>query len=220
MCGRFVSKAEADLERFFNVRPSQFKLFESYNVCPRMNIPVVRLKDADRELVFLRWGLIPFCAEDTKIGDRLINARAETVRTKPAFRAAFKWRRCLIPVSGFYEWQRSVNPSLPHYVCRRDGAPMTFAGLWESWTNKQSGEVIESCAIITCEANSFVAPVHHRQPVILEPETFDVWLSGSTDEAEGLLRPGAVDLEVYPIARRVNSPRHNDAGLIEPLWAA
>jgi putative SOS response-associated peptidase YedK len=161
------------------------------------------------------WGLIPCWAKDTKIGYKMINARAETVATKPAFRAAYKARRCLIPAEGFYEWKRNVAPSRPHYIHKRDGSPMAFAGLWEPW--QAEDETIESCAIITTEPNELMARLHNRMPVILDPQDFDWWMTGSVDEVGQLLLPCPSDeLEAYPISRRVNNPRNEGPELLRP----
>ncbi len=161
----------------------------------------------------MRWELVPHWAKDVKIGYKMINARAETVRTKPAFRSAFASRRCLIPADGFYEWQRSRTPRQPHYIRKRDGKPMAFAGLWEIWRGGE--EPLESCAIITTGPNTLMAPLHDRMPVILAPGAFEGWLVGSPEQAAGLLKPYAgEDLEVYPVSRRVNNPRNDDAELL------
>ncbi len=145
MCGRFVSRTGAAIERYFNVRPHQFKLLDRYNVAPGTDIPVIRMVHGERTLSMGHWGLIPCWAKDTKIGYKMINARAETVATKPALRAAYKARRCLIPAEGFYEWKRDVAPRRPHYIHKRDGSPMALAGIWETW--KGPDETIESCPV-------------------------------------------------------------------------
>jgi putative SOS response-associated peptidase YedK len=143
----------------------------------------------------------------------MINARAETVRTKPAFRSAFKARRCLIPAEGFYEWQRSRTLRQPHYIHRRDGAPMAFAGLWEPWRDGE--ETLESCAIITTESNALLAKLHNRMPVMLAPRMFDIWFTSSTEQAADLLKPCAPDeLVIYPVSRRVNDPRNDGTELL------
>jgi putative SOS response-associated peptidase YedK len=158
------------------------------------------------------WGLIPCWAKDTKIGYKMINARAETVATKPAFRAAYKARRCLIPAEGFYEWKRDVAPRRPHYIHKRDGSPMALAGIWETW--KGPDETIESCAIITTAPNALMATLHNRMPVILDPAHFDWWMTGSTEEVGQLLVPcPPEELGAYPISRRVNNPRNEGSEL-------
>ncbi len=188
-----------------------------YNVTPSQDVAAVRYGEAGaRELVRLRWGLIPSWAKDEKIGYKTINARAETVAEKPSFRAAFRKRRCLIPVSGFYEWQAKGKgaPKQPHYITGRDTAPLTFAGLWERWDG--ADQPVESCTIIVTTANAFLQPIHHRMPVILAPEDFDAWLDLETTDAHRLLRPCPDDrLESYPVSTRVNSPKNDDPTCIE-----
>ncbi len=203
------------MERYFNVRPHQFQLLDRYNVAPSTNIPVIRLIEGERVLSLMRWGLIPYWARDPKIGYKMINARAETVAAKPAFRSAYKARRCLIPASGFYEWKRNANPKIPHFVHRRDDSPMAFAGLWESC--EIENEIVESCTIITTTPNEMMAELHNRMPVILDPETFDWWMTGPRDEVGQLLVPCPSDeLEAYPISRQVNNPRNEGPELLRP----
>jgi putative SOS response-associated peptidase YedK len=169
----------------------------------------------ERTLSMGHWGLIPSWAKDTKIGYKMINARAETVATKPAFRAAYKARRCLIPAEGFYEWKRDVAPRRPHYIHKRDGSPMALAGIWETW--KGPDETIESCAIITTAPNALMATLHNRMPVILDPAHFDWWMTGSTEEVGQLLVPcPPEELGAYPISRRVNNPRNEGPELRRP----
>jgi putative SOS response-associated peptidase YedK len=215
MCGRFVSRTGAAIERYFNVRPHQFELHDRYNVAPSADVPVIRVIDGERVMSLMHWGLIPFWAQDTKIGYRTINARAETVTTKPAFRAAYKARRCLIPASGFYEWKRDVEPKQPYFIHRRDNNPMAFAGLWETWQG--ADKTIESCTIVTTEANEMMAKLHNRMPVILDPEDFDWWMTGAAHEVGQLLVPYPSEkLEAYPISRIVNNPRNEGPDLLRP----
>lgn len=186
-------------------------------VAPSQDVAVVRQSETgERELVRLRWGLIPFWAKDEKIGYKTIDARAETVAEKPAFRAAFRKRRCLIPASGFYEWQvkGGDSPKQPFYITGRDGVPLTFAGLWESWEG--AGQPVESCTIMVTAANDFLKPIHDRMPVIVAPEDFNAWLDlGATNSAK-LLRPCPDDwLVIYPVSTRVNNPKNDDSACIE-----
>lgn len=209
----------------------------SFNVAPTQLIPVVRTSaDGEREIVEMRWGMIPSWADDRKIGSHLINARAETVNVKPAFRQAFKQRRCVILASGFYEWRRAPAPapdpdpgsgrSHPFHFRRRDGQPLLMAGLWDSWTDRESGELVESCTIITTAASADVRPVHDRMPAIVEPAGALVWLNprppvAPPDELLALLQPAADrTLESHPVSPKVNSPKNNDASLVEPVPAA
>lgn len=167
MCGRFTLRVPAaELVEIFRLlrRPD---VQPRYNIAPTQPVAVVRRIDRGRELSMLRWGLVPSWAKDPKIGARMINARAETVATKPAFRTALRRRRCLVPADGFYEWAKSAGGTKqPHYITRRDGRPFAFAGLWESWDGPD-GSSIESCTIVTTEANDLVGRIHDRMPVIL-----------------------------------------------------
>jgi putative SOS response-associated peptidase YedK len=195
----------------------------SFNVAPTQLIPVVRTVDnGERELVEMRWGLIPSWADDRKIGSRLINARSETVRVKPAFRSAFKLRSCIIPASGFYEWRREKSNRQPFHFCRRDNQPLLLAGLWESWTDRTTGEVVDSATIITTAANADVQPIHDRMPAILEPPDALTWLAqtASPDQLQSLLQPTRDStLITHAVSTRVNNTRTsgNDASLVEPV---
>jgi putative SOS response-associated peptidase YedK len=167
----------------------------------------------------VRWGLIPSWADDASIGNRLINARAETAAEKPSFRSAFKHRRCLIPTSGFYEWQKVGTKKQPHYIRRPDEVPFAFAGLWERW--EKGGEPIESCTILTTEANGMMRPIHDRMPVILGPEAWGQWLDPEGKESlplKPLLRPYPDDwLTAYPVSTRVNNPKYDAPACVAPL---
>ena len=216
MCGRYVTRDQAAIERYFNLSLHQFQLSDRFNIAPGTMVPVICVPFGKRVLSGMYWGLIPSWAKDMKIAYRTINARAETVATKPAFRSAYKARRCLIPASGFYEWKRDVEPKQPYYIHRRNGNPLAFAGLWETW--KGSDGTIESCTIITTKANEMMAELHNRMPVILDPEDFDWWMTGKTEQVGQLLRPYPSDaLHAYPISRRVNNPRNDGPELLE--WA-
>jgi putative SOS response-associated peptidase YedK len=215
MCGRYITRNQAAIERYFNVSSHQFRLADRYNVVPSTKVPVIRLIEGERVLSGMHWGLIPCWAKDPKSGYKTINARAETVATKPAFRAAYQARRCLMPASGFYEWQRDVEPKQPYFIHRRDGDPLAFAGLWETW--KGPDEIIESCTIVTTKANPMMAELHNRMPVLLDPRDFDWWMTGKTEEVGQLLAPCPSEaLEAYPISRRVNNPRHEGPEILEP----
>jgi putative SOS response-associated peptidase YedK len=220
MCGRFtLTKTPQALDHLF---PSLFDSVEvppQYNVAPSQNVLAVRLRpgNSEPEAVRLRWGLIPAWADDPKIGYRMINARAETARDKPAFRSAFKSRHCLILADGFYEWQKCGKQKQPYHIRFRDGRPFGFAGLWERWHHE--GQVLETCTILTTDANEVARPVHDRMPVILTPDNFQAWLDTSkgTDGASELLRPcSADDMIAVPVSTHVNNPRNNDAACLEP----
>jgi putative SOS response-associated peptidase YedK len=172
-----------------------------------------------RECVALRWGLVPSWADDPAVGNRLINARAETVASKPSFRAAFRQRRCLVPADGFYEWQKQAGKKQPFYIHLRGGGPFAFAGLWERWQG--ADEPIESFTIVTTEANELVRSLHERMPVILPREAYKHWLDpayAKLEELQALLRPyPAEEMAAFPVSTRVNSPRVDDAACIVPV---
>lgn len=215
MCGRYVSKIDADVERHFNLTKVSFD-FSSYNVAPGRNVPVVRgAESGERELVLMRWGLIPHWAKEERIGYKMINARAETAASKPAFRQPFKRHRCLIPANGFYEWRKTQSGKMPYYIRLKDESVMGFAGLWDIW-EKPGGERIESCTIITTAANAVIQPLHDRMPLIVAPEDYGVWLTVNIDGASDVLGvPSSAQLEAYPVSTRVNKPANDDPGCIE-----
>ncbi|MCP5365654.1 MAG: SOS response-associated peptidase [Hyphomicrobiales bacterium] len=224
MCYRYSQlRAWSDLVSIYRITAdvTPLNLQARYNLAPTQDVPIVRqAKDStDRELLAVRWGLVPFWAKDIKIGYSLINARAETVDSKPSFRQAFRQRRCLIPANGFYEWQSlDTRNKQPYYITLPDERPFAFAGLWESWTSLK-GEVIESCTIIVTAANAQLRPVHDRMPVMLEPERFEAWLDTGAPlkETRSLLRPYDGQLAMYPVSQHVNSVRHDDPQCAEPL---
>lgn len=220
MCGRYARFSEVDrLLHPLGVRWEGPDLFPNYNTAPGQPVLAVRQRDAHREAVLLRWGLIPSWAKDKAVGYRMINARAEGIADKPAFRQPFARQRCLIPADGFYEWRQEDGRKQPWYIHRRDGEPLAFAGLWARW---QGSEIIESCAIITGPPNAVVAPIHDRMPVILEPADYAAWLeSDNRLLLEQLLRPFPAELlEAYPVSLAVNKPVHGGPGLIEPWTGA
>ena len=220
MCGRFAfyspSEATAAL---FGVHGA-LDVEARYNIAPTQYIAAIRAgEDDERELVMLRWGLIPFWAKDPSIGNRMINARAETVAEKPAFRAAYKRRRCLVLADGFYEWHREGSGKTPYFISRANDEPFAFAGLWENWHDKESDDTVQSATILTTEANDFVQSLHHRMPVILDPASAARWLDGD----ETLLEDVAAitpDLKAWPVDRRVNNARNEGADLIDAVGDA
>lgn len=222
MCGRYTLQASPEeLARQFSVEVEDPSLFKPrYNIAPSQNVAVVRLKPdtSQRELVRLRWGLIPSWAKDPRIGNQMINAKAETVATKPSFRSAFRKRRCLIPADGFYEWQQQGRQKQPMYIRLRDRRPFAFAGLWERWEPKD-GEPVESCTIVTTEPNEFMRLIHNRMPVILAPPDYDIWLDPTVQQTETLqamLMPYPPEsMEAYPVSRLVNNPRNDIPQCVE-----
>ena len=216
MCGRYSLKTPSRvLAKAFKLEVPTLPL--RYNIAPTQQVAAIRSHPDGRELALLKWGLVPSWAKDTSIGSRMINARAETVAVKPAYRGSFRRRRCLIPADGFYEWRREGAGKQPYHFRMRDKQPFAFAGLWERWRS-ELGEVIDSCTIITTKANELVAPVHDRMPVILPAEAYDAWLNEQlTDAPElgGLLRPYPAEaMECFPVSTHVNSPKNDDASCV------
>ncbi len=221
MCGRFNLRTPAvELAEIFELLRTP-ELPPRFNIAPTQPVAVVRQVEAGRELSLLHWGLIPGWAKDPSMGARMINARSETVATKPSFRAAFKRRRCLIPADGFYEWKKTGGRTKqPFHIGMRDERPFAFAGLWEHWTGAD-GTAIESCTIITTEANDLLADVHDRMPVILTADDYTRWLDpkrDDKDELQSLLIPYPPDeMKAYPVGTIVNNPRNETPECIEPV---
>lgn len=224
MCGRFTNDAKAeDIEKEFKVGKLNGVSFSArYNIAPTQVIPAVLEADGERIVGELRWGLIPPWAKDEKIASNLINARAETLAEKPSFKNAFRSRRCVIPASGFYEWsKKGAGPKQPHYFYLKDKDVFGFAGLWEEWIDKATGEAIETCTIITTEANAVLEPVHDRMPVILKAENYDVWLDPrekNTARLQDFLVPyPAREMASHPVGKAVNAPTYDAPELIREL---
>lgn len=226
MCGRFVQASSPELlvARFGIDEPAAARHAPSYNVAPRATVYAVRDRAEDggrrRYLSDLRWGLIPSWAKDSKVGGRMINARAESLADKPAYERAFRRHRCLVPAEGFYEWQRRGPRKQPMFIHRRDGEPMAFAGLWAAWRDPtdRDGDWLRSCAIVTTNANDALAPLHDRMPVILEERDWDRWLDPDSGDvgASHLLQPASDDLVVaYPVGTAVNSADNDGPELVE-----
>jgi putative SOS response-associated peptidase YedK len=222
MCGRYTHlltwRQIVELYGLLDaVAPNDFA--PRYNIAPTQKAPVVRNRDGWRECVTLRWGLIPFWAKDAKIAYKTINARSETVPTAPSYRAAFKARRCLIPMSGFYEWQKTPGGKQPYLIGFKDGRPFSFAGLWESWKDQASGETIETYTIITGEPNAVAGKIHNRMPVIVDPADFGRWLTASEPPTD-LLKPYPTkDMTAFPVSKAVGSPKNDRPELIERVEA-
>jgi len=220
MCGRFTLTTNLGaIAKRFGVARFLEEVGRRYNIAPTQTVIVVS-DDGTRHLTQMRWGLIPSWAKDPAIGNRMINARAETVATKPAFRVALRKRRCLIPADGFYEWQQVGRRSQPVYITLKTREAFSFAGLWEAWTSPD-GEEINSCTIITTEANDVLKPIHDRMPVILTREAEAVWLDPTIQDPERLLpllTPyPSEEMEAYPVSTKVNNPVHDTPECVLPL---
>ena len=222
MCGRFALYSDPfTLARRFETEELP-ELRPRYNIAPTQNIPIVREESGARRFALARWGLIPHWAKDMKIGYSTINARAETVASKPAFRNAFKHRRALIPADGYFEWQviPGSKTKQPWFIALRDREPMAFAGLWERWRSPE-GEELESCSIIVTDANEIMRPIHDRMPVILAPEDWVAWLEAEAKDAQALqnmLKPYPVEgMVAWLVSTKVNSPRNDSTECLEEV---
>lgn len=220
MCGRFAfySPAEATAALFGASSPADVK--PRYNIAPTQFIAAVREDEQQaREVAMLRWGLVPFWAKDPSIGNRMINARAETVAEKPSFRNAYKKRRCLVLADGFYEWRKEGDTKTPYFISLADGSPFAFAGLWENWSSKESDESLQTTAIITTGASDFMAQIHQRMPVVLLPEHAGRWLDGDMELLQEVIgKPPS--FRAWPVNRTVNNARNEGEELIDPAGEA
>ena len=219
MCGRFAEFASPGGIASHYGLSSGVPAFIGYNIAPSAQILVIREKDNQRGATLMRWGLIPHWAKDEKIGSRLINARSETVFEKPAFRAAIKKRRCLIPSSGFYEWKTVDHEKIPYFAVPERQELFSLAGIWESWS-KNDSETIESCTILTTEANSVMQAVHDRMPVIIAPGDYDTWLSVSSageEVIELMISFPAKGMRVFPVSKAVNKAGNDSPDCVRPV---
>lgn len=213
MCGRFTLRTPASLlvEQFRLESTPQLPL--RFNIAPTQDVLAVRAAGDLRQPILLRWGLVPYWAKDLSVGSRMINARAETIAEKPAFRSAFRTRRCLVLSDGYIEWRKIGSQKHPYHIRFQDQRPFAFAGLWERW---KGGEApVETCTIVTTDANELSREVHDRMPVILDEENYDVWLDSEfadTKHLQSLLRPyPSDDMELAAVSRRVNNVKYDDA---------
>ena len=228
MCGRFVSSSPPDeLAKYFDVEAVAESVLEpSFNVAPSNDVYVVVETGGMRRLDAFRWGLVPFWAKDPATGYKMINARAESVTDKNAYKRAFKKRRCIIPADGFYEWKKipGQKAKQPYFIHRTDGEPMAFAGLWEIWRPGDdadgAGDSLRTCTIITGQPNEKVADIHDRMPVMLPPSAWATWLDPENDDVETLgkfLVPAPASLySLHPVTRAVNNVQQKGAELIDP----
>ena len=224
MCGRFVQYSPLQtIQQMLDVGTVSFEVIPNYNVAPTQKIITVIKHNNENKLEKLHWGLVPFWAKDISIGSRMINARAETVSQKPSFRNAFRKRRCLIPADGFYEWKGEKGNKQPYYVSIPSGEPFSFAGLWETWTDKETGEesVYKSCTIITTAASESIREIHHRMPVILDPKFHEKWLNAVIQDPKALqviIDDGIIhNMSFYPVSKLVNSVKNNHPNCIKPV---
>jgi len=221
MCGRY---ALTDLNAFLKENRFQLETFPAslsprYNIAPSQSVPAI-LNQAPRQLQLVRWGLIPSWAKDPAIGYRMINARAETLAAKPAFRRPLQRQRCLIPADGFYEWQRLGSRKIPHWITLASKEVFAFAGLWDNWTDPKTNTAMTSCTIITTTPNELLASIHDRMPVILPRESEATWLSETlnSEQACALLKPyAATRMKASPISTLVNSPSNDTPRVLEPV---
>ena len=222
MCGRFAFAASVnENQRAFPGFEFPSDMPKRYNIAPGQ--PIIALaNNAQKQAVAFKWGLIPSWSKDPKIGNKLINARAETLHEKPSFRSAFKRRRCLIPTTGFYEWQKHPDgkTKIPMLITLTSQEPFAFAGLWEHWASPE-GDEIETCSIITTEPNTLMANIHNRMPVILPIKTYEQWLDPTEkrpEELQTLLAPyPAEEMSAHPVSSLVNNPMHDTADCITPV---
>ena len=221
MCGRYNLITDTDaLVDFFEIEQVLLEpreLVPRYNIAPSQAIPIVRMGDSGRELLLATWGLVPHWSREPKTKYSTINARAETVAEKPAFRDAFKRQRCLIPATGFYEWQRTGDHKIPYHICMPDHGLFAFAGVWDRWSRE--GEAFDSCSIIVTAANAVMQPIHERMPVILNKAQYSSWLNSAhynRAQLESMLVPFSGQMETYPVSSRVNSPANDGPECIAP----
>jgi putative SOS response-associated peptidase YedK len=235
VCGRYVSVSSPSLlaERLHVDEVRAADAEPDYNVTPRSEVPIVaETKEHRRVLDRVRWGLVPSWAKDLSVGDRLINARSESLATKPAYRRAFGLRRCLVPADGFYEWralpgvQGKRKQKQPYFIARADREPMAFAGLYEVWRDRSDPDApwVRSCVIVTTEANEKLAPIHDRMPVVLPETAWGEWLDSDNHDTTRLARllvPAPSDeFLCYPVSTRVNKPDNQGSELIDAVEEA
>jgi putative SOS response-associated peptidase YedK len=226
MCGRCrLSRRKELVEEYFDTVSDELDWNPRYNIAPTQPVPVIRQdpKEPIRELSQMKWGLIPFWSKDPSGAAKMINARSETASTKPAFRDPLKFRRCLLPADGFYEWKRTATSKQPYCFEVGDGELFAFAGIWDRW-KEPSGGWIKTCSILTTTPNTVTSPVHDRMPVILDPDSYDLWLDPNmtdVDAASELLKPcDASQMRCYPVSTRINHVANDDAECSAPVELA
>lgn len=218
MCGRYALNATPSelVTRFGLDECADFNA--RYNIPPGTDIPVIRQSpEGKRVLHLLRWGLVPHWTKDPSIGAKLNNARGETVAEKPSFRDAFKRRRCLIPMSGFFEWKAEGKTKQPYFITQKSGDIMAMGGLWESWKTPD-GNILRTVCVVTTSPNAVMEPIHDRMPVIVTPENWPSWLSGTPDDVQSMVASCAPGLMVaWPVSKRVSKTQEDDASLVEQI---
>jgi putative SOS response-associated peptidase YedK len=212
MCGRFTLRDPNRIKlAHIDYLRDEDLIIPRYNIAPSQNVLTIQQRGEDREAAFLQWGLIPYWSKQQNV---IINARVETIEQKASFSDSFQKRRCLIFADGFYEWERNGKISQPYYFQMKDATPFAFAGIWDNW--KSQGSLITSCAIITTTANELLAEIHHRMPVILGTESYDLWLTGRTPDAKSLLTPfPASEMTSHRVSHDVNDTKMDDAHLVQ-----
>lgn len=219
MCGRYSIFAEAKkLEKRFNAELTN-DLTPHYNAAPTQTLPIITNAEGERKIEFFHWGLIPSWAENPAIGSKMLNARSETLTEKPSFKKALEKRRCLVLADGFYEWKTEGKKKQPVRTSLKSGEMFAMAGLWENWTDKETGEVIHSFTIITTEANDLLKPIHDRMPVILSPKNEEIWLDNElpTEQLLKVLKPYPADeLKVENVSKSVNNAAYDDCSILLP----
>ncbi len=221
MCGRYtIATPPEQLAERFDATLAPEMVQPRYNAAPTQNLPVLLNDDPERHIQLLRWGLIPHWAKSPKVDYRMINARVEGLEDKTTFRNAFEKRRCLVLADGFYEWKKTPDGKIPMRIMLKSGEPFAFAGLWENWKDKESGNVIRSFTIITTEANELVTPIHNRMPVMLLPDSENIWIDNAAgaDAWREILRPYPPELmTAYPVSPLVNSPTNDTPAVLNSV---
>jgi putative SOS response-associated peptidase YedK len=217
MCGRYaITMPPEAVREWFRTYGEIPNWPVYYNAAPTTGLPVVRQGKEGRELALMTWGLIPWFSKDGKPPYSTINARAEGVRTSASYRGPFKTGRCIVPASGYFEWTGPKNDRQPHYFTRADGKPMALAGLWDRWRSADKSETKETFTIVTTEPSTFAAQFHNRMPLILEPDTWDAWLSGNPETAAALMKPANEDILISrPVNKAVGNVKNNGPELLE-----
>ncbi|MEM9171066.1 MAG: SOS response-associated peptidase [Pseudomonadota bacterium] len=229
MCGRFAFYSAAEAVRdLFGVHAPDLAVIAQFNIAPTDLAAVVRVDDGVRSVSMLRWGLLPFWAKDKRMASRMINARAETVAEKPAYRAAFRERRCVVPADGYYEWITGADGKQPYYISREDEQPIGFAGLWERWRDNSVADdslceeqIIETFTVLTMPSSGNIESLHHRMPVMLDDVAAEHWLAGDGANPPALrelnAEARAQELRAWPVAKTVNNARNESPALVNPL---